>query len=276
LLVLESAVSNQAVTRFISAHRDDIAMVVVSNPFRRHGGGGPRGVLRHLRNSGLLFSGILAYNFFLYPVLLNIGHGVCAALGIAGARTPIKQHCDNLGVEFLSCDDINDARMIMQLQKRRIDLIVTCFFDQILGHEIIAAAHTACLNVHPGLLPETRGVFPEHHAAAGHGPGFGITIHVIDTPTIDTGRIILRKNLNITGATSMLAVGRSLLEEGLTALAEVLQDLEAGLESATTQGHGIYFSYPTREEIRSLRLAGYELLRVREIYSDVIGIFRAH
>ena len=269
LFILDSALSNAAVSRFIKLHTDAVRLVIVSNPFRKHGGGGSKNLLQLVRHSGIRFSWFLAYSFLFFPLLLQANYLLCRIFGRTSNFIPIKQHCQRYAIACHRKHDVNDGQTIRLLHELDIDLIITCFFDQIIGDEIIRIPHKACVNVHPGLLPECRGVFPEIHTAAGKCADFGITIHTIDNATIDTGRVLLKRNISMSGRYSMLATGRRLLAEGLAAVEEVLADVSGSLEKSMEQGAGNYFSYPSKADIRDLNRQGYVLMTMKDITSDI-------
>ena len=268
--------SNDAVNRFITQHRDTIKLVIASNPFRKHGGGSGKRLSQQLRHSGIRFFLFLAYSFFLFPLLLKTNYVLCRLLGRTSDLIPIKKHSQHYDIACQSSDDVNDGQLEQLLRDHNIDLLITCFFDQILHPAIIKAPHIACLNIHPGLLPECRGVFPEFHTAAGKCPAFGITIHMIDDATIDSGRILLKKNIDRLDRRSMLAIGRELLTEGLGALDEVLADWDNRLGLAESQGAGNYYSFPSRADIGKLTKAGYALIRIEDILTDIIQVGVGH
>ena len=171
----------------------------------------------------------------------------------------VKEQCKLYNIPYRSSDNINSIPIHRLLEEHAIDLAVTCFFDQILDNNFVKVPRRACLNVHPGILPPCRGLFPEIHTAAGKYTDFGVTIHLIEDAGIDTGRILLTRSVKADGMKSLLAIGRKILVEGLTALEEILPDIDTYLASARVQDDGIYYSYPDREDIRKLEEAGYSL-----------------
>ena len=261
--------SNGAVIRFLNRNRDNIRTVIASNPFRRHGVGGSKRVLRQFRHSGVRFSLFLAYSFFFFPLLLKANNLLCKLMGRASDFIPIKAYCRRAAIDYHPSDDVNDRQLVRLLRERDIDLIITCFFDQILGSEIISVPRQACLNVHPGLLPECRGVFPEFHTAAGKCTDFGFTIHAIDDAAIDTGRVLLKRKVVMSGCNSLLAISRRLLAEGLAALEEVLTDLNGRLEQAKVQGAGNYYSFPTQADVLQIKRSGFVFMGAKDIVEDI-------
>lgn len=259
LLTLDSAISNQAINGFIEKHHDRLGLVIVSNPMSSQRGGSIGQFIQLCRHSGLKFALYLTYCFFVFPLVLAGKFLVTELLGRNGAMLSIKQQCKLYDIPYRSSDNVNSKQINRLIEEHGIELIVTCFFDQILGSEIIKAPSLACLNVHPGILPACRGVFPEIHTAVGKYPDFGITVHRIDDASVDSGRILLTKTIDVHGMNSMLAIGGKLLAEGLVVLGEILPEIESYLAGAQSQADGNYYSYPVREDISKLEDAGYSL-----------------
>ena len=259
LLTLDSAISNQAINDFIDRHRGQVAQVIVSNPMSRRRGGSIGQFLRLNKHSGLKFSLFLSYCFFIFPLYIAARFLAGKLTAGKGGILSIKEQCRMCNIEYIVSDNINSPRISRLLEEQEIELIVTCFFDQILGSDIIGIPGLTCLNIHPGILPACRGVFPEIHTAAGKYHDFGFTIHCIDDMSIDTGRILLTRVIKVGEMKGMLAIGQKLLMEGLLALTEILPDIEIHLANAQSQEEGNYFSYPDREDIRKLEDAGYFL-----------------
>lgn len=255
---MDSALTSQAVNHFIESHHNQLGLVVVSNATSNKRGGSIKQFLHLYRRSGMKFSLFLTYGFFLYPLFIAAGAFFNNLLGRKSRVLPLQDLCRRYNIPYRRCDDINDGQINQVLNEQGIDLIITCFFDQILTAATIKLPRVACLNIHPGVLPACRGVFPEVHTAAGKYPDFGFTIHLIDDPGIDTGRILRIGTVRVNNR-NMLEIGRRLLAEGLTALEPILTDIDTYLADARTQGEGTYYSYPVREDIRQLESAGYTL-----------------
>ena len=171
LLTLECAVSTPALAGFIREHRDRIGLVVASRLYRP--GHGPLArYFRNWRDSGGRFAFYLSYAFFYAPHLTR------AADCFSATPLTLPRLCRELGIDYLPAADVNDTAVREALAARGIRRLVSCYFDQVIGEALIAQCPEGCLNLHPGLLPEYRGLFPEFQAAAEAG-AFGYSIHRI-------------------------------------------------------------------------------------------------
>ncbi|MFC1420017.1 formyltransferase family protein [Streptacidiphilus cavernicola] len=70
----------------------------------------------------------------------------------------------------------------------RFDLVFSVLYDRIIGSDLIGRAERI-INLHPGRLPQYRGVRPVNWALRNREHLHGVTIHTIDTG-VDTGPII--------------------------------------------------------------------------------------
>lgn len=72
-------------------------------------------------------------------------------------------------------------------------VIISLHCKQIFPKRIVDSVR--CVNVHPGMLPYNRGMYPQVFSII-NGMPFGVTIHEMDEK-IDSGRVIIQKKINI-------------------------------------------------------------------------------
>ena len=259
LLTINNAISNPAIVSFIRKHRQNIKVVIVSDT-----PGTLKNSIRHFKylylKSGLFFSFFLAYCFFFYPYLAGIICNARSFFNLKNNNSTISGVCSEYNIQLLKTSNINDNHIVDLINNLQVDLLITCIFDQILKELIIKIPRLGCLNLHPGLLPECRGLFPEFHTAAGKCHAFGFTIHLIEDKTIDSGKILMKKIVDVQGSKNMLMIERKIISESLSALDELLEVIETLLNEARPQKDGNYYSYPSREDIKLIIKAGYKLL----------------
>ncbi|MFC4357687.1 methionyl-tRNA formyltransferase [Halobium salinum] len=73
------------------------------------------------------------------------------------------------------------------------DMVVAVGFRHILPPEILSVPERGCLNLHPGLLPETRGFNPNVWSIVEDRPA-GATLHFMDEG-VDAGPIVARREV---------------------------------------------------------------------------------
>ena len=238
---MESAMSSQAVADFIDRNHDRINLVVLSRPWFHH--------TRQKFSTSLEFALFLAWCFLWQPVSARV----------TGKHASIHAVCARYGIPYMWTGDVNTQRIHALLQEKQVDLVLTCLFDQILQEALIRIPPGGCINIHPGLLPQCRGVFPEIHTAAGKCPDFGFTVHTIENTQIDQGRVLLKEQV-VTEHRDILSISQELLGKGLQAFEGLLEDYNTALQNARPQAGGDYYSYPARSDLRRLKQAGYSLI----------------
>lgn len=116
----------------------------------------------------------------------------------------VLERAAKLGVESLvvnRTDWNSPEKLIYELQKRKIDLIVLAGFLWLIPAELIDAFPRRIINIHPALLPKYggKGMYGDRvHESVKEkrDTETGITIHYIDNK-YDTGDIIFQKSVSI-------------------------------------------------------------------------------
>ncbi|EOD00157.1 phosphoribosylglycinamide formyltransferase [Caldisalinibacter kiritimatiensis] len=102
--------------------------------------------------------------------------------------------------EFDSDLEFN-RKIIEELKKRNIELVVLAGYLKILSHEFVREYKNRIINIHPSLIPSFcgKGYYGKkvHQAVLEYGVKVtGATVHFVDEGT-DTGPIILQKTVNV-------------------------------------------------------------------------------
>ena len=108
----------------------------------------------------------------------------------------LKVICEKQNIEFHRIKDINSEKNEYLIRKLKPDLISVCHFQKILKKNIIQIPLYGCINLHPSLLPNYRGLSPQHWPIINGDIETGITVHFVDEG-IDTGDIILQHKILI-------------------------------------------------------------------------------
>jgi methionyl-tRNA formyltransferase len=90
----------------------------------------------------------------------------------------------------VTLDRSGDWRTLLsaKVDHAKLDLVFSVMYDRIIRRELIDAG-VRILNLHPGRLPEYRGVRPVNWALRNRDRVHGVTIHEIDAG-VDTGPIV--------------------------------------------------------------------------------------
>jgi len=154
--------------------------------------------------------------------------------------TPIKQHiCSNVNKRFVSIplmqpEKIDKQETISALTNLNADIFVVAAYGEILPKKILTIPKFGCVNVHASLLPKYRGASPIHYAIKDGEKKTGITIIQMDRG-IDTGDIILKREIEINEDDSFGVVHDKLSKLGGECIAEALKQIEKGKANRVKQ-----------------------------------------
>lgn len=130
--------------------------------------------------------------------------------------------CDRDGVSVAAL--LTEADQLSLVRRLEPDIVVACGFEHIVPPEILAVPEAGCLNVHPGLLPETRGYNPNVWSIIEDRPA-GVTIHSM-TESVDEGDIVARREV----PTDFADTGRTLYERLEVACVELFTETWPAIE----------------------------------------------
>ena len=144
-----------------------------------------------------------------------------AGRGRQVASSPVKQLALSRGIEVLQPDSLKATSAVERLTALAPELIVVAAFGQILPREVLALPEFGCVNVHPSLLPRHRGSSPISTAILQGDEVAGVTIMLMDTG-VDSGPILGRREVSISGDDTTGSLGTGLAEAGAELLLETL------------------------------------------------------
>lgn len=130
--------------------------------------------------------------------------------------------CEKFGIKYLSLD--HDSKETLDfIKKNPVDLYIVSG-ARILSQEVISACQGKILNIHPGFLPDVRGLDTFLWSIYFNKP-LGITAHFI-TSKIDSGLFIYKENLPIFKDDTPFDITLRLLEYQTEILIKSLKILE--------------------------------------------------
>lgn len=141
-------------------------------------------------------------------------------------------------------------------------MLVSAFFDQRLHESALAAPARGCVNIHPSLLPDFRGVDPVLQARL-HSANIGVTVHHM-TPVLDQCEILDQRSMSYDEHASVFETTAALFSAGAELLVGQIERLQRGDCGSAQQPGGSYQSWPTRSDVRALRAAGGALMRLAD------------
>lgn len=176
---------------------------------------------------------------------------------------------ENLACTFVSCEDVNSNALLQKLVesdllcainirgKQRFKLDTIEFFQK---------NKVMFVNLHPGLLPEYRGLFSVFWAMNSNEKIHGCTLHVIDD-RLDTGSVIDRKSIDLDYNESVLENLKRLIPVAVKMLENYLVGVKmkcpVGFKEQTNF-NAAYYSYPSPEMVKQFSRKGLFLIKPGE------------
>ena len=161
----------------------------------------------------------------------------------------LKLICDNHNIGFYRIKDINSIKNEHFIKKLKPDLISVCHFEKILKKNIIKIPLYGCINLHPSLLPNYRGLSPQHWPIINGEKETGITVHFINEG-IDTGDIILQHKIPIAPNMYVSELQRKMLDSYKFIMKDAIAMLSQKERVFITQKHlnGSYYGKLKEEQ----------------------------
>ena len=151
---------------------------------------------------------------------------------------PVKECALEYGLPVFQPVRIRDAEAVDKLKNTPADIFIVAAFGQILSEEILNIPRYGCINIHASLLPRYRGAAPIQWCILNGEKKTGVTIMQMDKG-VDTGDILLQKELEI----SEDETGESLFDKlavlGSSAVTEALELIEQGKITPVKQDESI-------------------------------------
>lgn len=199
----------------------------------------------------IVFAGTPEFARVALSALIEAGHDVPLVLtqpdrpsgrGLRLTPSAVKQAAAAAGIPVCQPRSLrldgkypDDAALARQaLRDARPDLIVVAAYGLILPSWVLALPVHGCFNIHASLLPRWRGAAPIQRAIQAGDAQTGVTIMQMDEG-LDTGDMLLRREVAITDQHTAARLHDELAVEGARAIVEAVDALARGALVATPQ-----------------------------------------
>lgn len=176
------------------------------------------------------------------------------------------------GLPFHKTANVMSPETLAFVRDQSPDVVVS-LFHQIVKPGLVEIPRFGVVNVHPGVLPDFRGIQPYFWELSEGAERSGATLHLIEDAGIDTGRVIGQTTFDVVPGMSVQlnywltcrAAGR-LLPRCVAAwvageIEPVVQDPEAGA----------YWRWPDSAAFDRLKARGHPLLSWRQLFLILSG-----
>jgi methionyl-tRNA formyltransferase len=209
----------------------------------------------------LVFCGTPAFAVPSLQGLRSAGHSIELVLcqpdrpsgrGLTLTVPPVKQAALEAGLEVLQPEKIrNNTELRSRLETIRPDAIIVVAYGRLIPGWMLNLPRFGNLNLHGSLLPKYRGAAPIQWAVANGETVTGVTTMRLDEG-MDTGDMLLRRELPIGPTDTAEELFSRLAEVGAPLMVETLAGLEAGTIAPQKQDSSLATLAPllTREDGR--------------------------
>ncbi|MDP9160237.1 MAG: methionyl-tRNA formyltransferase [Acidobacteriota bacterium] len=157
--------------------------------------------------------------------------------GLEISDSPVKQRALELGLAVAQPTSIkNNEEFRKQLTELGPDAIIVVGYGRIIPRWMIDLPQLGNINLHASLLPKYRGAAPIQWAIARGETVTGVTTMRIDAG-LDTGDILLRRELALDASETSETVAPRLAEIGAELMVETLDGLRDGKIKPRAQDH---------------------------------------
>ena len=149
---------------------------------------------------------------------------------------PVKTLALQHGLTLVQPEDVKEENFIQWLKTQNPDLIVVVAFGKILLPKILNIPSHGCINLHASSLPAYRGAAPINWVLINGEKKTGVTT-ILMNEWMDTGDILLQREIDIEQEDNALTLGQRLSTLGAKLLLETTSQLKKGILAPTPQNH---------------------------------------
>ena len=149
--------------------------------------------------------------------------------GMKMIASPVKEYALEKNLKLFQPEKVRGNNdFIQQIKNLNPDVICVVAYGKILPKEILDMPRLGCINVHGSLLPKYRGAAPIQWAVLNGDKTTGVTTMYMDEG-MDTGDMILKKEVNIGEEETTGELWERLSKIGGNLLVETLKQVEKGI-----------------------------------------------
>ena len=128
-----------------------------------------------------------------------------------GLKYANKKRIEKKIINFIKPKE-SEKKILTLLNKRKIKFICLAGFMKILSNKFIKKFNGKIVNIHPSLLPKYKGLNTHRKVIENNEKFSGCTVHYVTTQ-LDSGKIILQKQVKINKTDTEKTLKRKILKE---------------------------------------------------------------
>ncbi|MFA9408697.1 MAG: methionyl-tRNA formyltransferase [Candidatus Dadabacteria bacterium] len=223
--------------------------------------------IKRLRIMGISLFIQITLIFIYMQIGLNISNFL-SFFGINQKFLTLKQICKRDEIPLIRTTDINSDKTYNEIKSIEPDIIVSCYFNQILKNRIFNIPKVSTVNVHSSLTQKYRGLNNYFWVLVNNERESGVTIHEIDEG-IDTGKIIAQRTVKINNTDTAMAIFVRLSQECAELFLNSMEKIINKQSTINDTSQSKYYSLPTKEAYWKFLETGRKLYH----FSDFSTLF---
>jgi len=196
--------------------------------------------------------------------------------GMKMVSSPVKKYALEKNIPVYQPIKVrNNPEFIEEVRKMNPDLICVVAYGKILPEELLKIPKLGCINVHGSLLPKYRGAAPIQWAVINGDKKTGITTMYMDVG-MDTGDMILKKEVDIGGNETTGELWDRLAKIGGELLVETLNKIEDGTAPREKQGENFTMAPMLNKEMSKIDWENQSAIQIKNLVRGLNPIMGAY
>lgn len=214
-----------------------------------------------VRRSGVFYGALIALTVYWHLI------GLAIASVLIWRRRKKWLSLDKLiekhNLKLHDTSNINSKKSMKIIESWKPDVMVSMYFDQILKKSVINIPTKTTLNMHPGLLPRYRGLWPEFWKLYNGEKYAGVSIHHMNEK-IDAGEVIAQTKFPIQKDDTKFSLALRSARYGTKLLIKTLKKLKRGIKikPLKLKGKPKYYSIPNKSQFDTFYATGRRMFSV--------------
>jgi methionyl-tRNA formyltransferase len=204
-----------------------------------------------------------------YALYLWCATTIADLLGRVSRVPPLRWQTRQHALPLLATVDVNAPDGLAFVAAASPDVLLAGFFNQRLGEAVCALPRHGAVNIHPGELPELRGVDPVFAALTQARERLVVTVHRV-TSEFDAGPVLADSGVEVAAGASLLRATAQLFCRGAELFLETVGRIRVGDAGVPQRGAGGCAPWPAPTAVARFRHRGGALVR----WTDISALLR--
>lgn len=179
----------------------------------------------------------------------------------------LENICLSNRIEVIRTNNVNSNEVKHKLVVVSPELCVICHFEKLIHSSMLSIPEYGFINVHPSLLPNYRGMAPQHWPIINGEKKTGITVHYVDEMA-DTGDIIVQREIDITDDMYVSDLQKKWIEHYKTIVLEAINCIDK--EKQTVKQKEMQGSYYGK--LKADQCVISKNMTIKDVYNLIKGV----